>query len=1049
MSSISKVNRPRAMLLGRRTLVRDVAGGDARMTWVGAPAGSGKTSLGLELAAAHPGPVAWLRLDETDADLASFFHFLAEAVRSGGVAADWQAPQLVREHLSAPAVYVRAFVRSLAGAVAADACLVFDDTHRCQEAPFFGPLQSTLAEEMPHGTRVLCLSRLPPPVQSTRLVVNGQMREMTGADLHFSAAETEALLAAIGVPRNPDTTTTVGRLTHGWAAGIAMVGAWMQRRPGETPAWDLDLARSVAGYLASEVFGTFTPLERKSLLSVCWLSNFNAEDVSFLAGDPGAAGAVAGLVTRGIMVFEYPGRTFGLHHLFQRYLQQEAAASLPREEADALRGRSVDRLEAQGNLDEAVELALESGAFARAAGMVEKLAVGALAQARHHTVRRWITRLPEAFRTTWLRYWLGMATLISSVPEARGMLIEAYRAFVAEGNQEQRFVALSSIIGSYFLNATGAEPLRDFIAREMGGHGDYERVADPALRAHLAFSVFSALFTTDPSHPDLPLWEERTFVLLHDYPDPFLTIRSAIMLAQHAFLGGRYKRIGEVRAALDAHPVIANAPPYARYMAFAVSLYDDLVRFDHGALAAGFAASRACAEETGARIMDGHYALDLASDAILRGEMRQAAAILEGVAAKTPPEHYNLAGHLHMIQAWAAARNGDPARLRAHAALLAQAAEGFCCVGYRVAAQVAEAIADVLEGGTDGISAPAAPKLSCDDFPFPLPRIHAGLLAASVALGRGDREACLASLAVALPLWARESPGYLTFAVPKILAPLCAEALEASIEPDFVRRVVSAHDLSAPANAGPGWPWPLTIRCFGGFELRVDGAPLPARGKSKHRQLDLLRLLAGHAPAPLPLARVAESLWPDSEGDAAHHALETTLSRLRSTLPPGLVRLEHGLLGLDPAVCWSDTAQLARLLPVLEGAEGDRLAGLVRQVLVLYRGELLAGQDAAWILAEREAWRGRIARHVGDAARRLADGGRAEPGAELLRWALDTDPHNELLLLAFLRLCARHGYPSLGLVAYRRFRRLAHRALAASVAEEVESLARSLQTGAP
>ncbi|MBL8489683.1 MAG: winged helix-turn-helix domain-containing protein, partial [Rhodocyclaceae bacterium] len=530
--------------------------------------------------------------------------------------------------------------------------------------------------------------------------------------------------------------------------------------------------------------------------------------------------------------------------------------------------------------------------------------------------------------------------------------------------------------------------------REVRPHEDYENLPDPALKAHLAFSIFSGLFITDPAHPDLDLWEARTHEVLRAFPEPFLTTRSAIMLAQHAFLAGRYRRLAEIRAALDARPALVDPPPYALYLGYAVRLYDDLLRFDHEALAATFDASRTCGEETGAWIMDGHYALDHASGMILRSDLAGAEAVLERVAAVTPPAHYNLAGHLHMIRAWAAACAGDVVRVRAHAVLLRRAADGFGCVGYRVAAAIAETIAVVLDDREDPWPRLAELRRLAAEYRYPLPAIHAGLLEAWLARQAGDGERCRRWLAETLPIFAGESGGYLTFAVPSLLGPLCADALENGIETDFVLGLVRKYALPPPASAGDTWPWPVVVRCFGGFELRVDGGPLPARGKSKHRQLDLLRLLASHAPTPLTVARVAEALWPDSEGDAAHHALETTLSRLRSTLPPGLVRLEHGLLGLDPATCWSDTAELARLLPDLEAAAGDRLAGLVRRVLTLYRGELLAGHDTAWILAEREAWRGRIARQVGDAARRMAEAGRPEPAAELLRWALDTDPHN-------------------------------------------------------
>lgn len=52
------------------------------LTWIAAPAGFGKTTLVASYLKARRRPVCWYRLDEGDADPATFFHYLSLAAKS-------------------------------------------------------------------------------------------------------------------------------------------------------------------------------------------------------------------------------------------------------------------------------------------------------------------------------------------------------------------------------------------------------------------------------------------------------------------------------------------------------------------------------------------------------------------------------------------------------------------------------------------------------------------------------------------------------------------------------------------------------------------------------------------------------------------------------------------------------------------------------------------------------------------------------------------------------------------------------------------------------
>jgi LuxR family transcriptional regulator, maltose regulon positive regulatory protein len=58
-----------------------------------------------------------------------------------------------------------------------------------------------------------------------------------------------------------------------------------------------------------------------------------------------------------------------------------------------------------------------------------------------------------------------------------------------------------------------------------------------------------------------------------------------------------------------------------------------------------------------------------------------------------------------------------------------------------------------------------------------------------------------------------------------IMSELCAKALDADIEPDYVQTLVRKRNLipDEPPLQVENWPWRVKIRTFDGFEIELDG----------------------------------------------------------------------------------------------------------------------------------------------------------------------------------------------------------------------------------
>jgi DNA-binding SARP family transcriptional activator len=184
------------------------------------------------------------------------------------------------------------------------------------------------------------------------------------------------------------------------------------------------------------------------------------------------------------------------------------------------------------------------------------------------------------------------------------------------------------------------------------------------------------------------------------------------------------------------------------------------------------------------------------------------------------------------------------------------------------------------------------------------------------------------------------------------LARLCAKALDAGIETDFVRRIIATRKLTPDATAAnlESWPWPVRVYTFGRFALVKGRKPVAFRGKTQKRPLDLLKALIALGGREVSEARIIEALWPEAEGDAAYYALNMALKRLRELLgQPDAVLLTDRKLTLNPRICWVDAWAFERGLG--QPATDHKT---IETALGLCKGRFLGTDEAPWGISLRE-----------------------------------------------------------------------------------------------
>ena len=343
------------------------------LTVVSGPVGAGKTMALTLWAAAEPGPVAWLSLDDYHNRPGVFLSYVVAALRRSGVA----VPRAL------PAVWGRAaedlFLLRLASALAAQdppVTLVLDDFHVITEPRVLNALDFLVRNVGP-SLRVVVSSRTDAPLPVHRYRLAGQLAEIRATDLAFSVDEAGLLLARHGCTLSAHSLEGLTRHTEGWAAGLRLAAICVAAHPDPDRFVDPDqfvedlLAEDSAltGFLVEEVFNAQPPEVRELLLSTAILEQVNAEAATELAGDDEAGRILRALAHANALVQPIGGGWYRYHTLFAQILRRRLGRESPARIA-SLHRQAARWHQRNGRLTDAVRHAAHAGDWQLAADIV-------------------------------------------------------------------------------------------------------------------------------------------------------------------------------------------------------------------------------------------------------------------------------------------------------------------------------------------------------------------------------------------------------------------------------------------------------------------------------------------------------------------------------------------------------------------------------------------------------------------------------------------------------------------------------------------------------
>jgi ATP/maltotriose-dependent transcriptional regulator MalT/DNA-binding SARP family transcriptional activator len=1029
------------------------------LTWITAPAGSGKTTLVMSYLKARHLPVCWYRLDETDADPSSFFHFLSAGAKSLAPRFRKPLPVLTPEYAFGLPTFTRRFFQELCARLPRRCVLVLDNYQDVPSASVLHQLLAYAIQEIPEHLSVIVMSRQDPPTAMAHLQAERAMTHVGPEPLHLSKAEVKAIIH-LHLQRRTDRSMKtfvdeVYRRVGGWAAGLMLTLEQVKSREKLIPEQVGETPEAVFQYLAGEVMERLDPDVQELLLKTSVLSDISVPMAERLSNLAQAGDVLASLHAARYFTERREGAEpwYRYHPLFREFLRQRARQVLGPSEFRTLQRHAAQLLVAGGRVEDGVLLLQAAEDWEGLTPVILAQAEALVSAGRIQTLEGWIRSIPESIRhqIPWLNFWLATTRVSFSPDEAYGLFDDTLAQFRAQGERTGALLTWCGAVRAVLIRWTGLGRITKLLELFPTIHPEGAPYPSVEVEAHVADCMAGAIMQAQPYRHDARTWLDRA-VSLSDHLPPAVQTGSRYMTEIYYLWFGDF---APARAGLEQFSGLTQLRqwnPITTIFFHATSATFAWFDSEFDLCRMHVEKARDLVNRSGLHVWDGLIISQGVAGELLAGNLPAAEALLREEDAVT--QHLGGIHRAHFLHlfAWFKLLRGDFHEAFEHIqhSIDLIAAEGGHMFGEGINMLLGAHSLRQLGRQAEAVQWVERAMQIGDRMQSDLLRFGAWVMTAQLAFDHGDETLGLNALRKGLMIG--ETRGLMQYPgrQPDVMAALCAKALNAGIQVPFVQRMIQKHRFPAPQGAWgiDAWPWRVRIRLLGKLAVEIDGQPLEKHRKAPHRLLDLLAAIVSFGGENVPVARLTDALWPEADGDAAQETFKKSLARLRHLLGiDEVIQLHKGCVSLNRERCWVDA--LAFEAGVKEAERRTRFDdGAVDgdQVQALYKGPFLALETIpVWANPYREELRRRFVRLTLRRVEQALAKRQTETAVRGLEQALEVDPLAEPLYQRLIPLLAANGRQTDAASWYHRCKSALARWDARQPSFETQQLLKTLQ----
>lgn len=383
---------------------------NCRAVVIAADAGYGKTTLLWQWEREVTFPCYWYKLDRTDRDWTFHISYLIEAIskhhRGFGRRAHSMLQQMGGPGSSRPGV--TAYLLAEMHQRLTEPCtFIIDDWQYVNATTEVRGVWNQILRDAPATCRFVFASRVKPTLQFARFKTHGGYAELRTDALRFTEPEIAELFRDVyNDPLEPSQVTELERRTEGWAASLQLVEVSLRERP--TPEERSAFIRSITAendgdlfsFLAEEVVDQQSEETRNFLLSTSILQQITPEVAERLTGVNDGRRELVDLEHRGLFTNRLDDVRFRYHNLFREFLERRLISERSEAEVAGLHIHAASYFETTEQWPEAIHHYLRAGLHRQAARLIARYGEDVVAEGRLGLVDEWLEQLPaDTIRT--------------------------------------------------------------------------------------------------------------------------------------------------------------------------------------------------------------------------------------------------------------------------------------------------------------------------------------------------------------------------------------------------------------------------------------------------------------------------------------------------------------------------------------------------------------------------------------------------------------------------------------------------------------------------